>query len=189
MTAIAVIFVSAFIIILFNYLRLRKKHRTEVPFLRQRLQEQEALSCEVLDYTVRILDSLMETAALSGDNSQLLMTKLRRFIFTGDESHQGIIRYMQPIANFLCHGIVNLLRDINPKLTEEDLTFCSLLCLGFAPNSIQMLYGQSNPASFYNRRSRIRRKLGLQDGDRSLESLLNEMVTELSDVRNTCLNK
>lgn len=180
MDAIAAIIVSAFIITLTNCLRLRKKHRAEVRFLQQRLEEQEALPREVLDYTVRILDSLMETAALSGDNPQLLMTKLRRFIFTGDESRQGIIRYMQPIANFQCHGIVDLLRDINPRLTEDDLTFCSLLCLGFAPNSIQMLYGQSNPASFYNRRSRIRKKLGVTDNDRSLESLLAEMVSSLS---------
>lgn len=188
MIAGTTILASAFIFSICSFFHFRKRFHNKLKIQQERQAEAEALPREVLGYALDILNDLMETAAQSGDNPQLLMSKLKRFIFTGDESRQGIIRYMQPIANFQCHGIVDLLREVNPRLTEEDLTFCSLLCLGFAPNSIQMLYGQSNPASFYNRRSRIRKKLGIADNDRSLESVLTEMVSRL-EARNTISNK
>lgn len=127
-----------------------------------------------------MLRDLTETAAQCGDDPKLLFRKFNSYIFTGPDGRQSILRYIQPIANYQCHGIIDFLRKINPKLTEDDLTFCSLICLGFAPNSIQMIYGQSNTASFYNRRSRLRRKLGAADGDRALEALLTEMITELA---------
>ncbi len=128
-----------------------------------------------------MIKDLTETAAQCGDDPKLLMRKFNNYLFTGPDGQQSILRHIQPIANYQCHGIIEFLRDISPKLSEDDLTFCSLLCLGFAPNSIQMIYGQSNPASFYNRRSRLRRRLGVTDGDRALETLLSEMIAELAE--------
>lgn len=128
---------------------------------------------------------MTETAALSGDNPALLMRKFHNYIFTGTESRQSVIRHIQPMANFKCNGIIDFLRETCPKLTEDDLTFCSLLCLGFAPNSIQMLFGQSHPTSFYNRRARLRRRLGITEGDRALEIVLSEMSEMLSERKTT----
>ena len=134
-----------------------------------------------VESVVAILREIADATSLSGDNPQLLLTKMRRYLFSDPSANpHSVVGRMRSLADLHCNGVISTLEKSHPKLQEEDLTLCSLICLRFSPISIQKIYSQSNPGSYYNRRSRLRRRIGLSEGGATLETYLVNMVSEHS---------
>jgi len=134
----------------------------------------------VLEYLTDLLCDLLDIAAISGENPVLLLDGFRKFLHGDLPNGSTLLPYLQPMANFKCHGIIDYLKANYENLSETELTFCAMICLRFPPHGIQMIYRQGHPASLYNRRFRLRKKLGLTEGDSSLEIFLEELEIQLA---------
>lgn len=135
-----------------------------------------------IDSIVTLFLELMDEVCLSGDNPQLLMSRMNKFLFP-TESEDNFIELLIPVADIHCNGIITYLKETCPALTKEDLTLCALICLGFPSHSLQKIFNQTNSASLYNMRSRIRRKIGIREGDSTLEKHLQSMSDKLKETR------
>ena len=65
------------------------------------------------------------------------------------------------MVNRKYYGVVDYLKAHYPELRKQNLDLCCLLCFGFSQHGICYLYNYEDIGSFYNKRSRLRKKLGL----------------------------
>ncbi|CDC98435.1 putative uncharacterized protein [Alistipes sp. CAG:268] len=86
---------------------------------------------------------------------------------------------LQYVVNRKYFGVVDYLKAHYPELRKQDLDLCCLLCFGFSQHGICYLYNYEDIGSFYNKRSRLRKKLGLPP-ERTLESFIAELLAELA---------
>lgn len=85
---------------------------------------------------------------------------------------------IQYVVNKTCFGVIDHLKENYPDLSPFDLDLCSLLCFGFTQNGIRMIYEHKNTYSIYNKRSKLRKKLGLQSSEH-IETFLKSLVEKL----------
>lgn len=85
---------------------------------------------------------------------------------------------LQFVVNHKYHGMIDYLKQHYPELNKHDLDLCGLLCLGFSQQGICFMYGYDDIGSFYNRRSRLRRKLHLPP-DARIEDFVMELMQQL----------
>jgi hypothetical protein len=74
--------------------------------------------------------------------------------------------------------VVDYLRAHYPELNARDLDLCCLLCFGFSSAGICFIYGYEDMGSLYNKRSRVRQKLGLEG--LKLEDFLTGLCASLT---------
>ena len=85
---------------------------------------------------------------------------------------------LQYIVNQKYCGIIDYLKAQYPELNKHDLDLCALMCFGFSHAGICYLYDYSDLGSFYNKRSRLRRKLHLPQ-DYKIEDFIQIRISEL----------
>lgn len=85
---------------------------------------------------------------------------------------------LQYIVNQKYCGIIDYLKAQYPELNKHDLDLCALMCFGFSHAGICYLYDYSDLGSFYNKRSRLRRKLHLPQ-DYKIEDFIQISISEL----------
>lgn len=85
---------------------------------------------------------------------------------------------LQYIVNQKYYGIIDYLKSAYPELNKHDLDLCALMCFGFSQAGICYLYDYSDLGSFYNKRSRLRRKLQLSQSCR-IEDFIQRTISEL----------
>lgn len=122
----------------------------------------------------------------SADPEHAVIQVCRTRIHDGREI-PGFLSYIQPLADYRCYGIISFLKKEYPALTFDELSVCALTCLGFPSDVSRYLMQMSNPASFYNMRSRIRRKLRRSDSETTLDRQLESIIEELK--KNFCISK
>lgn len=83
------------------------------------------------------------------------------------------------LADYQCYGIITHLRNNYPELTADELSVCAMICLGISSETSRTILKMSNPASFYNMRSRIRRKIDCTDDGTTLDKQLESIAGEL----------
>lgn len=77
------------------------------------------------------------------------------------------------------NGIVDYLKREYPHLTDEDLDFCCLLYLKMPVDVMLQMYDLTNKNSLYNKRSDLRRKMGLSP-EINLEQYLDGLLVNLA---------
>lgn len=82
---------------------------------------------------------------------------------------------LQYVVNRKYCGIIDHLKSQYPQLSKHDLDLCALMCFGFSHAGICYLYNYSDIGSFYNKRSRLRRKLRLPQDARIEEFIRTEI--------------
>lgn len=87
------------------------------------------------------------------------------------------------LANIHCYGLCDYLHNEYPELTRKEITICGMLAIGLDVVTVCMLAGYDNVASYYNKRSAIRRSMGL-DPAVKLETFLTETVRHLEEEDN-----
>ena len=85
---------------------------------------------------------------------------------------------LQYVVNQKYFGIIDHLKSQYPDLNKHDLDLCALMCFGFSHAGICYLYDYSDIGSFYNKRSRLRRKLRLPQ-DYKIEEFIRMEIARL----------
>lgn len=126
------------------------------------------------------LKDIMDYAYISESTPEKFYKKFREYINRNNKDDYSFSD-LQFIANKKHHGIIDYLRENYPNLNQSDLNYCSMICLGFTTNAMRVIYGHTNNASIYNRRSRIHRKLDI--GTEHLETFLERTIGDIAKNR------
>lgn len=124
---------------------------------------------------------ILNARAIAGDNNEPLLTKLITKMFSiNDNSGNGMVDEFYGLANIHCYGLCDALRSEFSELSRKEITICGMLAMGFDLTTICMLAGYDNVTSYYNKRSMIRRTMGL-DSSTGLEEFLSSKVAGLEE--------
>lgn len=126
------------------------------------------------------LKDIMDYAYISESTPEKFYKKFREYINRNNKDDYSFSD-LQFIANKKHHGIIDYLRENYPNLNQSDLNYCSMICLGFTTNAMRVIYGHTNNASIYNRRSRIHHKLDI--GTEHLETFLGRTIGDIAKNR------
>ncbi len=118
-----------------------------------------------LDNRLEELRKILEYATMFENNPSALYERLRRS-FKFDYKKSGtFFNDLFDITNLYYGDIVERLRNNYPNLNDEDLALCCMIRLGFSPQQTRLLFNHTNSTSIYQKRSKLRKKLGLSDVD------------------------
>lgn len=138
--------------------------------------EQERQLFDALEERMVVLRNWVDKAETM--KPALFMKSFRDYMTVNVKSKHALSD-LQYVVNRKYYGVVDYLKAHYPELRKQDLDLCCLLCLGFSQHGICYLYNYEDIGSFYNKRSRLRKKLGLPP-ERTLESFIAELLAELA---------
>lgn len=138
--------------------------------------EQERQLFDALEERMVVLRNWVDKAETM--KPALFMKSFRDYMTVNVKSKPALSD-LQYVVNRKYFGVVDYLKAHYPELRKQDLDLCCLLCFGFSQHGICYLYNYEDIGSFYNKRSRLRKKLGLPP-ERTLESFIAELLAELA---------
>ncbi len=138
--------------------------------------EQERQLFDALEERMVVLRNWVDKAETM--KPALFMKSFRDYM-TVNVMSKHALSDLQYVVNRKYYGVVDYLKAHYPELRKQDLDLCCLLCFGFSQHGICYLYNYEDIGSFYNKRSRLRKKLGLPP-ERTLESFIAELLAELA---------
>ena len=144
---------------------------------REKEEKINSLKC-VLDDWINFLKTLADMAIkMKKKPEQFLETfKENLNLKTGKER---FFSNLHAWVNQSHNGIVDYLKREYPHLTDEDLDFCCLLYLKMPVDVMLQMYDLTNKNSLYNKRSDLRRKMGLSP-EINLEQYLDGLLVNLA---------
>lgn len=149
-----------------------------------KIKQKEKEKKEKIRLLQQMLANWIDFLKVLGDMAVRTRLKPERFLETFKENlcfkggHKHFLSDIQAWVNQAFYGIVDYLRKTYPHLTEEDLNFCCLLYLKIPVDVMLLMYDFTNKNSLYNKRSDLRKKMGLspeEDLDEFLEKLLQPL--------------
>lgn len=138
--------------------------------------EQERQLFDALEERMVVLRNWVDKAETM--KPALFMKSFRDYMTVNVKSKHALSD-LQYVVNRKYFGVVDYLKAHYPELRKQDLDLCCLHCFGFSQHGICYLYNYEDIGSFYNKRSRLRKKLGLPP-ERTLESFIAELLAELA---------
>lgn len=138
--------------------------------------EQERQLFDALEERMVVLRNWVDKAETM--KPALFMKSFRDYMTVNVKSKHALSD-LQYVVNRKYFGVVDYLKAHYPELRKQDLDLCCLLCFGFSQHGICYLYNYEDIGSFYNKRSRLRKKLGLPP-ERTLESFIAELLAGLA---------
>lgn len=138
--------------------------------------EQERQLFDALEERMVVLRNWVDKAETM--KPALFMKSFRDYMTVNVKSKHALSD-LQYVVNRKYFGVVDYLKAHYPELRKQDLDLCCLLCSGFSQHGICYLYNYEDIGSFYNKRSRLRKKPGLPP-ERTLESFIAELLAELA---------
>ena len=123
----------------------------------------ESLSdSRIVDSVLSIVVEIINTTAIGGSNMAHLEKRLKKHFCYKQSNLESVVKYLPPLVNVHCHGLISYLKHKCPALSEKEIVFCTLVALGLSPGCISMVFGYDSTNSVYNKSSKIRRKLGIK---------------------------
>lgn len=161
-----------------NYVGMKAKYEA---LARQQDQEDEVANRILASFKNRLegLKMFIDNAYLYERKPAQFYEAFKKYVIINPNA-QYAFSDIQYVVNKTCFGVIDYLKANYPDLTPFDLDLCSLLCFGFSQNGIRMIYEHKNTYSIYNKRSKLRKKLGLQPGEH-IETFLKTLVEKLKD--------
>lgn len=138
--------------------------------------EQERQLFDALEERMVVLRNWVDKAETM--KPALFMKSFRDYMTVNVKSKHALSD-LQYVVNRKYFGVVDYLKAHYPELRKQDLDLCCLRCFGFSQHGICYLYNYEDIGSFYNKRSRLRKKLGLPP-ERTLESFIAELLAGLA---------
>lgn len=135
----------------------------------------------IINNQMRRLHLLLELASVNERKPEKFYGLFRKHMIITSKSNLEFSKDIIAIANISGNGIIDYLNRINPTLSQYELCYCSLICLGYTPESIRVLYNHSNAYSIYMMRYKIRNKLGISGQSINLESYLQRIKSEVDN--------
>jgi chaperonin cofactor prefoldin len=139
--------------------------------------EKEARLHDLLTNKMLHLQKMVDYLFLYKNNSDEFKKKVGSAVIQAEkDTYFGELR---EVVNEKFAGIVDYLEAQFPSLTEDEVNLCCLVCFGFNNNQIGILFGYTNPNSIFNKRHKLRKKMGLWPNYESLEAYLSQTVENL----------
>lgn len=125
------------------------------------------------------LGEFLTMASATEGNPELFMSHFRAFFnVSGSDTMFGDVT---EVVDEVCGGVLTRIKSECPEATHEDLVLCGLICLGFSPTAVALVFGNSKPSSIYNRRYRLRKHLCIPS-EMNIETWLRDQM-ECNDGR------
>ena len=172
---IAIIFLALGIIVLVWSLSRRRKRmliekEEEIETLRSLLNANSANTESVQQLMLRQLGIIKTIAGTPTEANQHLLAQLTAL----DENKAAALIDWQSIYQTIDGAYANfytrLIQEHGEVLNEKEIQLCCLLRAGFSTKEINMLTRQSLQ-TIYQRKTQVRQKLGLEEGDDIIEKL------------------
>lgn len=176
------IFLILTTVICINQLRQKKNYILFKEF-KDRVDTKENANNYVVREMVGTIKTILDIASLCNNNPQLFYTKFKKQLLFDPSYEESIVKNISKLANLYYDGIVDYMKTKHPNLTKEELDFSSMIALDIPSHSMQTLYNQTNTTSYYNRRTRLRRTLGI-GSDRNLDTYITSLVLEMQQTKN-----
>ena len=150
-----------------------------------RAKRKERKKEEKINSLKSVLDDWVNFLKTLADMAVKMKKKPEQFLETFKENlnlKTGKERFFSDLhawVNQSHHGIVDYLKKEHPHLTDEDLDFCCLLYLKMPMDVMLLMYDLTNKNSLYNKRSDLRKKMGLSP-DINLEHYLEGLLVNVS---------
>jgi chromosome segregation ATPase len=139
--------------------------------------EKESRLHEVLTNKMLHVQKLVDYLFLYDNNPDEFKKKIGSAVIQAERD-----RYfgeLHEIVNEKYAGIVDYLKQQHPTLSDDELNICCLICFGFNNNQMGILFGYTNSNSIFNKRHKLRKKMGLWPNYESLESYLIRLMADL----------
>lgn len=159
-------------------LRLDRTRRVFARYMKC-FRQRDAVMDESIDLVIGIVRELLEVAATSSIDKDLFMRRLSRALFLNPEDPKSVVHNLDVIADCRFYGVMTHLKENNYRLSKDDLIFCSMICFDFTQPVISMLYGHTNDQSYYNRRLRLRNRLGINKDGEHIRTYLKHLTQTL----------
>ncbi|WP_462353926.1 tetratricopeptide repeat protein [Alistipes timonensis] len=160
-----------------DHLSLQKKY-AELEHLHGREDEKSRRLFAALDNRLQSLQKILELASTYEGNADVFYEKVRKHLkIEGNKSGKALDDLFD-ITNLYYNDIIFYLQAHYPKLNQDDLALCCMVCLGFSPQQTRLIFNHTNSYSIYTKRSKLRSKLGLTDVD-NLEDFFAEHIKKL----------
>ena len=122
--------------------------------------------------TLRILSGMTDTYA---GNKEKFYDKCRSYINMCNQTEDSFVKDIRTIASLYCEGFVEAIRNLHPDLSDEEINMACLILLGFDNYQIRILFDHKHAQSVYNKRRRLRQKLGLSN-DVDMETFFQSLI-------------
>ena len=125
-----------------------------------------------------LLTDVANATARSGDSLHMLSKRLDRILATSRGEGYSVKESYLSLSDICDAGLAADLQRRFPALSRTEAGLCCMIVRGFDPSCISKVFGYDHEQTFYNKRTEIRRKLGI---DRSvpLERFLNDEAARL----------
>ena len=124
------------------------------------------------------LQRISEWPSVHEKNPDTFYDRVKEYFQMSESKNKELVRDIQTIANIYFYGVIDYLRHICPTLSPRELNYCSLVCLGFTPECIRILFNHTNIYSIYTIRNKVRDKLGLKRSSFNLEKHIYDLEDE-----------
>lgn len=132
----------------------------------------------IYEHHLHGLKELIDTAYTCTGSPEKFYNGFKKYIKTEYGNESVAFTDLHYIVNKTHYGIIDYLKSNYPALTNSDLNYCSMVCLGFSNNAIRMIYGHTNTMSIYNRRRRILNRLAIKNS--TIEAFLAGLSLRLA---------
>ncbi|WP_348715558.1 tetratricopeptide repeat protein [uncultured Alistipes sp.] len=132
----------------------------------------------LLEKRVKDMKQISGWATLYEKSPDVFYQKIKDYFLLSENTNRELVSEVLTFANIYCFEIIDYLRSICPALSSRELCYCGLVCLGFAPESIRILFNHTNVASIYTIRNKIREKLELKKSSFNLEKHIQDLLEE-----------
>lgn len=150
---------------IYMYNGIKKRHNE---LLRQTLKAGEQVSTfsSILERKIMGFKRFLDASSYKRERPEEFLAAFKRYINIENGRLPDAFGDIIEIANLYHNGVVDRLRSDYPSLNEEELYMCALIALDFPMSSIKFIYNHASEDSMYNKRSRLKKKLGLAPDER-----------------------
>ena len=147
-------------------------------FESQSMDWQELDAIEKMQNTICNINSLLESVPIYKTKPMKFIELFTAKMYTSANDDKAHL-HLRYIANKKYNGVIEYLQN-NYDLSLFEIDLCSMICLGFSIDTVRVLYNHDNVRSIYNKRSKLRAKLGISSKDH-IEPFLNDLITQLAE--------
>ena len=138
---------------------------------------QKKLYDNTLKSRIEMLNTLIELTDIYESRKNDFYDKCRSYINMCNKNETSFFNDIRDIACLYVTDFVKTLQNQFPTLSDEEINLCCLTLLGFDINHIRILFNHSNIQSTYSKRTRLRKKLGL-NSDENIRNFLLSLSTK-----------
>ena len=141
---------------------------------------QKALYNNALKGRIEMLSTLLELTDIYESRQNDFYKKCRSYCDVCGKNEKSFVKDIRDIASIYCNNFVEKLQSRFTTLSDEEINLCCLLLMGFDINHIRILFNHTQIQSTYSKKTRLRKKLGLNGKEDTKEFLLSLCEDEAS---------